>query len=29
MTELTDQQLERYARHVILDEVGEAGQAKL
>ena len=29
MTELTDQQLERYARHVILDEVGEAGQARL
>ena len=29
MTELTDRQLERYARHVILDEVGEAGQARL
>jgi len=29
MSELTDQQLERYARHVILDEVGEAGQARL
>jgi adenylyltransferase/sulfurtransferase len=29
MTALTDTQLERYARHVILDEVGEAGQEKL
>lgn len=29
MTDLTDRQLERYARHVILDEVGEEGQAKL
>ena len=29
MTALTDNQLERYARHVILDEVGEAGQEKL
>lgn len=29
MSELTDQQLERYARHVILDEVGEEGQARL
>jgi len=29
MIELTDQQLERYARHVILDEVGEQGQARL
>jgi molybdopterin-synthase adenylyltransferase len=29
MTELSDSQLERYARHVILDEVGEAGQARL
>lgn len=29
MTDLTDQQLERYARHVILDEVGEDGQGKL
>jgi len=29
MTELSDIQLERYARHVILDEVGEAGQARL
>lgn len=27
--ELTDGQLERYARHVILDEVGEEGQARL
>lgn len=27
--ELTDAQFERYARHLILDEVGEAGQAKL
>jgi molybdopterin/thiamine biosynthesis adenylyltransferase len=29
MKSLTDQQLERYARHVILDEVGEEGQARL
>src|SRR3982751_2217347 len=29
MLELSDRQLERYARHVILDEVGEEGQAKL
>ena len=29
MTDLTDRQLERYARHVILDEMGEEGQAKL
>jgi molybdopterin/thiamine biosynthesis adenylyltransferase len=29
MKDLTDLQLERYARHVILDEVGEAGQARL
>jgi adenylyltransferase/sulfurtransferase len=29
MVELTDAQLERYARHVILDEVGEDGQARL
>ncbi|MEA2779142.1 MAG: molybdopterin-synthase adenylyltransferase, partial [Rhodospirillaceae bacterium] len=29
MTILTDTQLERYARHVILDEVGEEGQARL
>lgn len=27
--ELSDAQLERYARHVILDEVGEAGQLRL
>ncbi len=27
--DLTDEQLERYARHVILDEVGEEGQLKL
>jgi molybdopterin-synthase adenylyltransferase len=27
--ELTDAQFERYARHLILDEVGEEGQAKL
>ncbi|HVR67034.1 MAG TPA: molybdopterin-synthase adenylyltransferase MoeB [Verrucomicrobiae bacterium] len=27
--EFTDSQFERYARHLILDEVGEAGQAKL
>src|SRR5216683_2580764 len=26
---LTEQQFERYARHLILDEVGEEGQAKL
>ena len=29
MIELTDHQLERYARNVILDEVGEDGQVKL
>src|ERR1043166_4788368 len=29
MSELTHPQLERYARHVILDEVGEEGQARL
>jgi adenylyltransferase/sulfurtransferase len=29
MTELSDRQLERYARHVILSEVGEAGQERL
>src|ERR1044071_10479118 len=29
MLELSDRQLERYARHVILDEVGEEGQARL
>ena len=28
-TELSDRQLERYARHVILDEVGEEGQLRL
>ena len=28
-TDLTDAQLERYARHVVLDEVGEDGQIKL
>jgi molybdopterin/thiamine biosynthesis adenylyltransferase len=27
--ELTDAQFERYARHLILDEVGEEGQARL
>ena len=27
--DLTDAQLERYARHVVLDEVGEEGQLKL
>ncbi len=27
--ELTDEQFHRYARHLILDEIGEAGQAKL
>jgi adenylyltransferase/sulfurtransferase len=29
MAELTDRQLERYARHVVLDEVGEEGQLRL
>lgn len=29
MMDITDAQLERYARHVILDEVGEDGQARL
>lgn len=29
MAELSDRQLERYARHVILDEVGEEGQLRL
>ena len=29
MAELTEAQFERYARHLILDEVGEEGQAKL
>lgn len=29
MEQLTDQQLERYARNIILDEVGEEGQLKL
>ena len=29
MAELTDPQLERYARHVVLDEVGEEGQLRL
>ena len=29
MAELTDLQLERYARHVVLDEVGEDGQLRL
>src|SRR5271154_69974 len=27
--ELSEEQFRRYARHLILDEVGEAGQAKL
>ncbi|MBI3453644.1 MAG: molybdopterin-synthase adenylyltransferase MoeB [Rhodospirillales bacterium] len=27
--DLTDRQFERYARHLILDEIGEGGQAKL
>ena len=27
--ELTDNQFERYARHLILDEVGDEGQEKL
>jgi adenylyltransferase/sulfurtransferase len=29
MTDFTDEQVERYARHIILDEVGGAGQRKL
>lgn len=29
MAELSDRQLERYARHVVLDEVGEEGQLRL
>src|SRR5919197_1013117 len=29
MPELTEEQFHRYARHLILDEVGEEGQAKL
>jgi molybdopterin-synthase adenylyltransferase len=29
MTDLTDQQLDRYARHIVLRDVGGAGQAKL
>ena len=29
MDELSDAQFHRYARHLILDEIGEAGQAKL
>ena len=29
MRELNDEQFERYARHLILDEVGEKGQDKL
>src|SRR5262245_55525949 len=29
LPELSDEQFERYARHLILEEVGEAGQAKL
>jgi len=29
MAELSDAQVERYARHLILDEIGEAGQARL
>src|SRR5262245_25819019 len=29
LADLTDAQLERYARHVVLDEVGEEGQLKL
>jgi molybdopterin-synthase adenylyltransferase len=27
--ELTDEQFERYARHLILEEVGDEGQEKL
>ena len=27
--ELTEEQFQRYARHLILDEVGEEGQARL
>jgi molybdopterin-synthase adenylyltransferase len=29
MVELTDQQLDRYARHIVLRDIGGAGQAKL
>lgn len=29
MAEITDERLERYARHIILDEVGEEGQSRL
>lgn len=29
MDELTDRQIERYARHLVLPEIGEAGQEKL
>jgi molybdopterin/thiamine biosynthesis adenylyltransferase len=29
LDELTDAQIHRYARHLILDEIGEAGQARL
>ncbi len=29
MTDITDEQIERYARHILLPEIGGAGQAKL
>ena len=29
MDEISDEQLMRYARHVVLEEVGEEGQIKL
>ena len=29
MTDITDEQVERYARHILLPEIGGAGQAKL
>ena len=29
LADITDEQLERYARHIIMDEVGELGQQKL
>ncbi|WP_292583442.1 ThiF family adenylyltransferase, partial [Mesorhizobium sp.] len=29
MTTLTDEELERYARHIVLPEIGGAGQQKL
>ncbi|TIW18391.1 MAG: thiamine biosynthesis protein ThiF, partial [Mesorhizobium sp.] len=29
MTKLTDEELERYARHIVLPEIGGAGQQRL